>query len=429
MTESSQHEISENEDRDRQTRLRSAIKTATEFVSHFRYADAIRTLDNAIEPSVSDDSTEQLATFAAELRVGFIKRRQNFLIRAYLGITGLLSIAIIGALYFSEVNSVEIVADLKTQGFFAQIDKDSNVSIDELSGLVLSNFDKVICFADSVEIVNGTHTRNSLQPSESEIVRLNPNIGSEFKIHGETGGIMVESESLSVKQLKLSANHYLELSVGAENTPSVTLRHDATVGGAIVHIDDSVLIDCGRCSLEQAGKVIANNIAVAKIRPTPRYLKVIGRIIPHDYTFLKTPDTTAAQSVPTIEGLIGISAIDFTANTSGELVSLIKGGRVEIVEIDGRTVDISKSEFVDLGEVSDLYIAAILLGKSLELKLRGRVNTFKTGFGHHYLHSRMPSRLEWLLNNELVTLFFSSVSALFAFLIAVIIKFRLIEKI
>lgn len=408
-------------------RLGKAIAAAENLASKFRFADAVEMLDGIRGSVPSEDTVKNLVVSASALRSQIVQRRQVFLIRLYLAAAAVLSFAVIGALYFMPVSSIEIVAAVQTDGLFAKVENGGFLSIGGLDGLIVSNTSGVTAHSSTADVIDNGSTGALKTPPAIRSVKLNSMIPASILPLSGIGNFGIVGEDLAVVELRLFSGYPLEIMMGNGSSRTVTLTHNASQSSATIETGGPARVSCDNCSLSQNGRAVATGLSEVRIDPLPQEFQLDNPEQSTDFTFHYDADGASARDKAGFLDAITVSEIDFTAQRSGQVVSLVRSGTIEITEIDGRAVNLVESEFLDLQGLSDFHVTEVRIGETLEVRIRGYVTSFWSGFGKQ-LHSRMPSKLEWLLANESVALFFGALSALFAFIVAALVKFRFIDK-
>ena len=398
--------------------LLDVVGRAECLIAENRHGEALQLLDKTLATTPGELSADDIRARVATLRAGILQRRRLVLHRLYLAAIATVAIAIVGGLHFTPMDSVEISAEITAGGFFAKVENDGYLSIDGLDSIILSGAYGISVHADEalVSVMSAdAETRVPLKEFSPTVIRPAQTVGN----------IRIEGEDLELSDFRLYASKPLEITLGAGQDPTLTISHDADASSAVIRTGETVSFSCAVCRLVQDDEVRADEIAAGVLDPMPQELILDNIAGSTDVNLHFTP--TANDETRGFFDTIAVSEIDFTTQRSGQVVSMIREGVVTITEIDGRSVTLGSAEFLDMRDLRDLKLTELHVGESLRVRLRGNVGELQSGFGVS-LHSRIPSRLEWLLANESLNLFAGVLSAVFGFILAVLVKLKLIDK-
>lgn len=391
---------------ERTAALRHALRSAASLAARRRYSRAQALIDEALAEHERDDPAALRDRLQALRRAIGAERR--LLVRRLVVIAAFLVCTLaVGFLQLTPVSSTEVVIELRTRGVLFTLAANAALDVAPVTAVLLSGGDEVSLNTGDIEVdprFSGTEVR------EREHVK--PTVRRPISIRGSQ--IRISGEELAVTKLYLPQGVPIEIRVSGGPSVTGTIRHGASLQ-AVLRTADSVVVECPDCKLEQKQTSLALSGRRFVVRPSPRELYISGTSSGSDMGLVLPPDSSFGEF--RTQASLRVATIDFTDNAIGRPESLILGGTIRLADVDDETVTLAARDFLDLNRPEDLVVSRLVLGSELFLRLEGRVGGLTSGAGPS-MHSRMPSRLEWLVANEPRKLFFASVAAVFGFLMA-----------
>ena len=337
----------------------------------------------------------------------------------------IISVLSVSILYFVRVSSTEIIADLKVRGMYFELVKDSAIESNSLDSIILYDIEQLVTYADAVDGLSAFNIEHAIAPMLQFDIDLNPNVPNIIRTDEGSGTLRITGKYLRLQRLELYGDMPIFIESAGGPNSTVTVRQSANRAFGVIDAGNDIYIECPSCELHQSDK---KPIALAdkfRISLSLQELKFKGQKRPVDVALVLPPKETEQRNA--ISEVTHLKKVDFTGSDLGNPVSLIRSGVIKLTELDDKKVHLSENDYFIAEGLTNFRITHMAFGNPIHLRLQGNVSSLKTGSGT-VLFSRMPTLLEWILKNELWSLFGATASAVFTFLLAAFLRLKIIPK-